>query len=282
MPARIGLFLTLAGSVASLAASHPATGWHYSSAPDLVRDRPDHLACVLSQNSVRLGFPYRSQRLRLCLRRQEKTGLNVYVDLPAGGQFSCGADHCDVDLRFDQNEPQSFMANTADDGSNDVLFLDEERSVANRILAAHRLIVEAVFYRAGTQDLVFDVRGLDWPKEDVPQPIAAPAPAPMPPAPVLRHGVRLDDGEFVRAPSGDDVAAYYPDRAQRMGQDGTAAIACRVTTQGSLTDCTIVSEEPAGFGFGASALKMAHIYKLRPEAGIADGTVDVAFKLPGG
>jgi protein TonB len=45
---------------------------------------------------------------------------------------------------------------------------------------------------------------------------------------------------------------------------------CSVTAQGRLTGCTIIAEDPKGYGFGDAALGAAGQFKLRPQT--SDGT----------
>lgn len=274
----LGFIVSCAVFTVAAAAPHTSTGWRYSASTNPMHDEPDKLACVLSQNPVRLSFPYRSQRLRFCVRHQAKSGLNIYVDLPYGGQFSCGVDGCDVQVRFDQDKPTAFSANVPTDGSDNTLFFNDEQALFDGLVNAKRMVVEATFYRAGDQDLVFDVHGLKWNTEPKATAAAsAPTPPPPPPAPVLRQDVNLNGQEFERQPSRDDILAYYPDRAQRMNQAGNATIRCAVTATGTLAECALASEIPTDFGFGQAALKLAHLFKLRPDSGIATGSVSIAF-----
>lgn len=87
-------------------------------------------------------------------------------------------------------------------------------------------------------------------------------------------------------PDADDLARYFPDRAQRMNQNGSVRMSCVVTASGTLQDCSVVSETPADFGFGESAVKMAKLFKMAPKTedgspvGGARVTIPIRFNLP--
>jgi len=70
--------------------------------------------------------------------------------------------------------------------------------------------------------------------------------------------------DWLRRPSGDDVASVYPMNAQRRGVSGRGEIACLVAADGRVYDCKVLSEEPAGFGFGDAALRLARYFQMRP------------------
>jgi protein TonB len=65
-------------------------------------------------------------------------------------------------------------------------------------------------------------------------------------------------------PSGEDMARYYPERAQRLEQAGRVALQCRVMANGSVAGCSVLSETPEGFGFGEAALKLARLFRMKP------------------
>jgi protein TonB len=80
------------------------------------------------------------------------------------------------------------------------------------------------------------------------------------------------------------MAQYYPDRAQRMEKEGHASIRCKVTVKGTLTDCAVVSQSPDGYDFGTQSLKLAHLFRMKPQ--MEDGkpveasiTVPISWKL---
>jgi protein TonB len=118
-----------------------------------------------------------------------------------------------------------------------------------------------------------------------PAPKAPPPPPPAPPPPAPPHVARITNPNWLRKPSADDMEAYFPDRAQRMNQSGMARISCTVTASGSLSDCSVVSEDPADFGFGGAALKLAHLFKMTPKTedgapvGGASVTVPIRFTI---
>jgi TonB family protein len=85
-------------------------------------------------------------------------------------------------------------------------------------------------------------------------------------------------------PSGDDMAKEYPKLAQLMDLAGRAAIRCAVDAEGRLQDCAVVSESPAGFGFGAAAVRLSAYFSMKPER--IDGqpvrstiTIPIKFQL---
>ena len=51
-----------------------------------------------------------------------------------------------------------------------------------------------------------------------------------------------------RAPGADEMARFYPERAQRAGVEGHAVIECVVTIGGRAEACRVLSETPGGYG----------------------------------
>lgn len=62
-----------------------------------------------------------------------------------------------------------------------------------------------------------------------------------------------------------DLAALLPPRAAAEKIGGEARIKCVVTVKGELSECAVVSESPAGYGFGEAALKAALKERVRPK-----------------
>jgi TonB family protein len=57
----------------------------------------------------------------------------------------------------------------------------------------------------------------------------------------------------------------FPPDALRAGvRDGSAMVGCEVADDGSLANCSVVSEAPVGMGFGAAALQIVAVMKMNP------------------
>jgi protein TonB len=119
------------------------------------------------------------------------------------------------------------------------------------------------------------------PKPPPPAPPVIAAPAPPPP-----HVSIITRPDWTQRPNADDLARYYPERAQRTETAGRATISCTVTAKGTLSNCSVVSEDPADMGFGDAAMKMSKLFKMRPKtqdgAPVEGGQVQIPirFQLP--
>lgn len=71
--------------------------------------------------------------------------------------------------------------------------------------------------------------------------------------------------DWVRKPSGADVAAAFPTKAMQEGRAGKATITCNVTIEGFLERCVVLSESPEAYGFGAAALQLAPQFRMSPK-----------------
>jgi periplasmic protein TonB len=70
--------------------------------------------------------------------------------------------------------------------------------------------------------------------------------------------------DWIMRPDGDDVLRVYPARALSSRLAGRARIICRISDQGRLGPCEVISETPAGLGFGDAAVQIASRFRMRP------------------
>jgi protein TonB len=71
----------------------------------------------------------------------------------------------------------------------------------------------------------------------------------------------IEKPEWVAFPQGNDMAAAYP--YDGRSASGGATIRCRVTANGSLTACEVLSETPEGGGFGVASLKVSKFFRMK-------------------
>ena len=74
----------------------------------------------------------------------------------------------------------------------------------------------------------------------------------------------------------DPVLAFYPAAARAAGVEGQAVVRCKRDEHLALTGCTLVSETPAGQGFGAAALAMAAKSPPNPKLELKDAAAEPA------
>jgi protein TonB len=86
---------------------------------------------------------------------------------------------------------------------------------------------------------------------------------------------------------GDEMAQYYPDKAQRLNMNGQTTIQCRFAKTGRPIACTWISEDPQGYDFGLAGSRLGCVFKLKPE-GLQDAppggvlvNIPVRMKVPG-
>jgi TonB family protein len=70
--------------------------------------------------------------------------------------------------------------------------------------------------------------------------------------------------DWFKKPTPERLMALYPLEAMKKGLAGGAVIDCKVTVQGTLRDCAVVSEKPEGIGFGAAALALSPQFLMTP------------------
>lgn len=70
--------------------------------------------------------------------------------------------------------------------------------------------------------------------------------------------------EWIQMPSEAQMRPYFPLRAVYDRVDGAASLACQVDRHNRARNCRVLSESPAGFGFGVAAVRMSRLFRIRP------------------
>lgn len=69
---------------------------------------------------------------------------------------------------------------------------------------------------------------------------------------------------WLKKPTMNDLVAVWPREAMLTGRGGKAVIGCAVSAEGTLYDCHVVEESPAGAGFGGAAVTVASQLLMKP------------------
>lgn len=78
-------------------------------------------------------------------------------------------------------------------------------------------------------------------------------------------GPRFDTpAAWLKKPTQAQLWAAFPPNALKSAQAGSAVLECQVTAEGAVVDCTVVSETPAGLGFGVAAVGLTSEFQMRP------------------
>jgi len=139
--------------------------WEYRDHTDEMRGAATHVACLPSSEPLNFSFPYQGgQTAHICFRQSPQHGFDAWLDVDRG-QFLCHFGGCSVRVKFDDGPVQTFRAVRSEGGDPTMIFLNGGQRFLAATRTAHRILVEADFYRDGTYQIHFnDAGGLVWPR----------------------------------------------------------------------------------------------------------------------
>lgn len=101
------------------------------------------------------------------------------------------------------------------------------------------------------------------PLPPTPRMLAPPSPPAPPSNPVLTKP------DWVQKPSGEAVTRAYPKAALAAELGGRVTLSCLVNADGTVSQCKVISENPADMGFGEAAVSLSRLFRMRDKT--ADG-----------
>jgi protein TonB len=82
---------------------------------------------------------------------------------------------------------------------------------------------------------------------------------------------------WLEQPNGASYTRFYPQRAVEREQEGSVTSDCIVDAAGHIS-CTVVSEDPAGWGFGDATLRIAREFRAAPQTSDGRPTTGGRFR----
>lgn len=141
--------------------SQIASAWDYRETTDQMRGTTTKFAEITSTNSVGFDFPYAGgSTLDLTLRKSHKDGFNIMFTI-SKGQMPCIMG-CSFHAKFDDGKVERWRANGAANGDTETMFVQGASKFLLKLKKAKRVVIEADFYNAGSQQFQFDTQNLKW------------------------------------------------------------------------------------------------------------------------
>lgn len=162
--------------------------WSYQSKPDeMITNGTDSSASIISTNEVNFRFPYDgSQSADLVVRRNAETvspksnsfPYDVFISIDRGQLLS--GDQGDIEVKFDNDAPMTFQADSSNDGDSTVLFFNDNpdtkfikgkhghdtfvniyplKAFLDKLQSSKVLKIKVSVYQNGDQVFVFNVAG---------------------------------------------------------------------------------------------------------------------------
>ena len=93
--------------------------------------------------------------------------------------------------------------------------------------------------------------------------------------------VELVSPQWLTGPDPTMAGSLFPAQAAKAGyKTGVGVVACQVTHEGRLADCSVSSENPANLGFGDAALQLAAAMTMNPWTKQGDPVDGARVQLP--
>lgn len=144
--------------------------WTYAKVSDEMRKSVSIRARLISQNSHQFDFPYHGGSRLSIIVWKHPDKPDVYDNFEVGlflnkGQISCSrADGCEIRIRVDNDEIESYDAQPSEDGGLIWITDNHATRFMNALDAGKRMIVEIAVFRHGDKQYRFAVPPLRWPK----------------------------------------------------------------------------------------------------------------------
>ena len=148
-----------------ISSSANAATWTYKSALDEMSGKSLAQAYAVSDNSLKLDFPYQgANKAFLVIRDHPLDGLGVVFTIEKG-QILCHTD-CSVMVRFDDGPVIELAATRPTDQFPKVIFIDDVEKFIAAAARAKTILIQPTLYQNGAPVLRFKfTQPLRWPSQ---------------------------------------------------------------------------------------------------------------------
>lgn len=137
------------------------SGWDYHDDVNKMDDSKINYALVSSTNDLSLSAPYDGyNKAHITVRKKEGTN-NVILQIDKG-QFMGDVYGATIRVRFDTNKPEQYYCLKSSDNDPAVLFISSANKFISKLKKSNKVLIEAVIYQDGTQQLEFNITGFKW------------------------------------------------------------------------------------------------------------------------
>lgn len=136
--------------------------WNYTQDVDKMEGNTRYFASTRSTNVEHFKFPFDGGS-HFTLTVRNMSGHNEVLISVSKGNFipSVMGDET-VKVKFDTGTPSTYVYNSPEDISTDLIFIDKADKFLEDLKTAKKLLIEATFFDEGTRYMEFDVEGIEW------------------------------------------------------------------------------------------------------------------------
>lgn len=150
--------------------------WVLTYAKDEMRGTTEKILQTNSKRPVDLQPPYQGGSWLAMVLRSPRVELkegenpdNIQLDkailIITKGQFNCPSyDGCHINVKFDDEKIQKYKTLKPNNGSTDVIYLENPKEFLQDIAKHKKLIIEADFFQSGARQFTFDLNGYSTPE----------------------------------------------------------------------------------------------------------------------
>ena len=137
------------------------TNWSYSEVEDKMTGAKMKFAELKSNNNLQFDMPYQGGSTSYLTIRKKRGQLDIYISVKPS-QMTFNSNNENVKIRFDNNTLNIYSTARPGDGSSDIFFILNEKSILKKIKNSKKMLVEVVFYDHGTEILEFSTENLTF------------------------------------------------------------------------------------------------------------------------